>query len=267
MARTRNGGAPTRELALDATEGALAAVFREETGRLTASLLRVLGDFAAAEEVVQDALLVAWQRWPVDGIPTNNSGWLWTVARRRAVDVARRHTRYAEKLALLASSAHRSAEQDERDDRPAEVFTYCHPALPHEGQVALTLRTVCGLSTAQVASAFLVSESAIVQRLTRARPKMGTAGIPFRVPDAELLGERLGAVLSVVHLTFNEGYLTSAGDLAQRRDLTEDAEWLAALLADLMPTEPEVLGLLAPIRLHRAKACFDSAGSCSSTAR
>jgi RNA polymerase sigma factor (sigma-70 family) len=260
MARARHGRDPAGgELALATTERALAAVFREETGRLTASLVRILGDFSVAEEVVQDALLIALERWPVDGIPANPSGWLWTVARRRAVDVARRHARYANKLALLSDAVRQPASQS---DRLALVFTCCHPALSYEGQVALTLRTVCGLSPGQIAKAFLVSESAIVQRLTRARRKIAAAGIPYRVPDAERLVERLEAVLSVVYLTFNEGYLASSGDLPQRRDLTEDAEWLAAMLADLMPTEPEVLGLLALIRLHRARARsrFDADG-------
>lgn len=259
MAGTRHRGDPAgADHAL--TEQALTEVFREETGRLTASLVRVLGDFTAAEEVVQDALLIAWQRWPTEGIPANPAGWLWTVARRRAVDVARRHARYAEKLALLAGSPDEPV--PERDDRLALVFTCCHPALPHEGQVALTLRTVCGLSTAQIAKAFLVSEPAIVQRLTRARRKIAAAGIPYRVPDPDHLGDRLAAVLSVVYLTFNEGYLTSVGDHPHRHDLTEDAQWLAALLANLMPTEPEVLGLLALIRLHRARARarFDASG-------
>jgi len=233
-------------------------VVRDETGRLTASLVRILGDFAIAEDVVQDALLVAWERWPVDGIPANPGGWLWTVARRRAVDVARRHARYAEKLALLIEPP----PEPEPDDRLALIFTCCHPALAGEAQVALTLRTLCGLSTGQIASAFLVSETAIVQRLTRARRKIAAAGIPYRVPEADQLAERLDAVLAVVYLMFNEGYLTSGGDVPHRRDLTEDAEHLAAMLAELRPTEPEVLGLLALIRLHRAraKARFDASG-------
>jgi RNA polymerase sigma-70 factor (ECF subfamily) len=142
------------------------------------------------------------------------------------------------------------------------IFTCCHPALSQEAQVALTLRTVCGLSTSEIASAFLVSETAIIQRLTRARRKIATAGIPYRVPGDDELGQRLSGVLAVIYLLFNEGYLCSAGDTPQRRDLTDDAEWLAALLARLMPAEPEVLGLLALIRLHRARAVarFDAAG-------
>lgn len=142
------------------------------------------------------------------------------------------------------------------------IFTCCHPALSQEAQVALTLRTVCGLSTAEIASAFLVSETAIIQRLTRARRKIATAGIPYRVPADDELGQRLSGVLAVIYLLFNEGYLCTAGAAPQRRDLTDDAEWLAALLARLMPAEKEVLGLLALIRLHRARALarFDREG-------
>lgn len=260
MAGTRDSrDPPGGDVAVAATEQALAAVFREEAGRLAASLVRVLGDFAVAEEVVQDSLLVAWERWRVDGIPGHPSGWLWMVARRRALDVARRDARYQAKLALLAASPGAAGRPD---DRLALLFTCCHPALSHEAQVALTLRTVSGLSAGQIARAFMVSEPTIMQRLTRARRKIAAAGIPYRVPDADHLAERLAAVLSVIYLTFNEGYLTSSGDDPQRRDLTEDAEWLAGLLAGLMPAEPEILGLLALIRLHRAraKARFDSGG-------
>ncbi len=179
-----------------------------------------------------------------------------------ALDVARRDVRYQAKLALLAASPGAQADAGSKDDRLALIFTCCHPALAHEAQVALTLRTVCGLSAGQIASAFLVSEPTIMRRLTRARRKIAAAGIPYRVPDADHLAERLAAVLSVIYLTFNEGYLTSSGDDPQRRDLTEDAEWLAGLLAGLMPAEPEVLGLLALIRLHRARARarFDCGG-------
>jgi RNA polymerase sigma-70 factor (ECF subfamily) len=241
-----------------ATREALAAVFREEAGRLTGSVMRVLGDFGAAEEVVQDALLAAWEQWPVDGIPRRPGAWLWTVARRRAVDVLRRDVLYREKLAQVTWPA----EPDDEDDRLRLIFTCCHPALSREVQVALTLRTVCGLTTAEIASAFLASEAAIVQRLTRARRKIAEAGIPYRVPADDELGERLTAVLAVIYLMFNEGYLTTAGDAPQRRDLTDDARWLAELLSRLMPTEPEVLGLLALIRLHRARAAtrFDRRG-------
>jgi RNA polymerase sigma-70 factor (ECF subfamily) len=224
-------------------------VFREESGRLTASMTRVLGDFATAEEVVQDALLAAWQQWPVEGVPARPGAWLWTAARRRAIDVLRLRRRGDELVELVVPP--QPAAEDERLDL---VFTCCHPALSQESQVALTLRTVCGLSPAEIASGFLVSESAIVQRLTRARRKIAAAGIPYRVPADDELAERLSAVLAVVYLLFNEGYLASGAQAAARHDLSADARWLAELLARLMPTEPEVLGLLALIRLHQARA-------------
>jgi len=259
MAWARDGRDPAgHDHALTETRDALAEVFREEAGRLAASVTRILGDFDAAEEVVQDALLAAWQQWPIAGIPDRPGAWLWTVARRRAIDLLRRDVRYRE----LAAAASFPARQADEDDRLMLIFTCCHPALSREAQVALTLRTVCGLSTAEIARAFLVSEPAIIQRLTRARRKITTAGIPYRVPAADELGQRLAGVLSVIYLLFNEGYLCSAGEVPQRRDLTDDAEWLADLLVRLMPAEPEVLGLLALIRLHRARAAtrFDAAG-------
>jgi len=259
MARAGDGRDPPRDDgALNAARDALSAVFREEAGRLAASVTRILGDFEAAEEVVQDALLAAWRQWPSDGIPERPGAWLWTAARRRAIDVLRRNVRYRERVPALSFPAEQAGE----DDRLMLIFTCCHPALSQETQVALTLRTVCGLSTGEIASAFLVSEAAIIQRLTRARRKIATAGIPYRVPADDELGQRLAGVLAVIYLLFNEGYLCSAGDTPQRRDLTDDAEWLAALLARLMPAEPEVLGLLALIRLHRARAVtrFDAEG-------
>jgi RNA polymerase sigma factor (sigma-70 family) len=251
------GNPPGGHAAVAAVHAAVATVFREEAGRLAASVTRVLGDFDAAEEVVQDALLAAWRQWPVEGVPDRPGAWLWTVARRRAVDLLRREVRLREKLATAAWPV-----EQQEDDRLRLVFTCCHPALSREAQVALTLRTVCGLSTAEIASAFLVSESAIVQRLTRARRKIATAAIPYRVPADDELADRLSAVLAVIYLLFNEGYLSSAGGSAARRDLTEDARWLAALLAQLMPTEPEVLGLYALIRLHAARIAsrFDPDG-------
>ena len=259
MAWARDGRDPSgHDHALTATRDALAAVFREEAGRLAASVTRILGDFDAAEEVVQDALLTAWQQWPAGGVPDRPGAWLWTVARRRAIDVLRRDVRYRERAGAVSFPVR----QADEDDRLMLIFTCCHPALSREAQVALTLRTVCGLSTAEIARAFLVSEPAIIQRLTRARRKIAAAGIPYRVPAADELSQRLAGVQAVIYLLFNEGYLCSAGDVPQRRDLSDDAEWLAALLARLMPAEPEVLGLLALIRLHRARAAtrFDAAG-------
>jgi RNA polymerase sigma-70 factor (ECF subfamily) len=274
MAGTRDRGDPPRhdqgltpapDDRIAAAQDSLAAAFREENSRLTASVTRILGgDFAAAEEVVQDALLAAWRQWPADGVPDQPAAWLRTVARRRAIDVLRRDLRYRDRLAATAFPAGPAASPagDEADDRLMLIFTCCHPALATEAQVALTLRTVCGLTTAEIARAFLVSEAAIIQRLTRARRKIAAAGIPYRVPDDDELAQRLSGVLAVIYLLFNEGYLTSAGDRPQRRDLTGDAEWLAGLLARLMPAEPEVAGLVALIRLHRARAAarFDDAG-------
>jgi len=227
----------------------LAAVVREEGSRLTALLVRVVGDFATAEDIVQDAVVVALERWPREGIPREPGAWLLTVARRRAIDRLRRDARYREKLTLL-----REPERDSVDDRLQLIFTCCHPSLSRDTQIALTLRTICGLNTAEIAAAFLTSETTVAQRLVRARRKIAQAGIPYRVPPAEELNDRLTEVLAVLYLMFNEGYLTSAGESAERRDLTDEAEWLAGLLSRLMPTEPEVLGLLALIQLHRARA-------------
>jgi RNA polymerase sigma-70 factor (ECF subfamily) len=227
---------------------AVAAVFREEAGRLTAALMRILGDFAVAEELVQDALLAALERWPVDGIPARPGAWLWTVARRRAFNQLRRDTRYRARLAQLAQPVPR-----EPDDRLRLMFTCCHPALARAAQVALTLRAVCGFTTGEIAHAFLASEAAVAQRIVRARRKIVAAGIPFRMPDDDELEGRLGEVLAVLYLMFTEGYLTSGGPVATRRDLAEDAAWLAALVVRLLPAEPEPLGLLALMRLHLAR--------------
>ena len=221
---------------------------REHAGQLAAALMRVTGDFATAEDLVQDAVLAALQNWPADGIPQRPEAWLFTVARRRAVDRFRRAGNYRAKLGQVQWPV-----QPAGDERLRLIFTCCHPALPRPAQVALTLRVVCGLTTAQIARAFLVPETTIAQRITRAKRKITDAGIPYRVPDADELAGRLAEVLTVIYLLFNEGYLATAGP-PQSRDLTDDAEWLASLLHQLMPAEPEVAGLLALIRLHRARA-------------
>jgi RNA polymerase sigma-70 factor (ECF subfamily) len=238
-------------------EATLALVVREDFGRLTALLVRILGDFAAAEDIAQDAVVVALERWRREGVPAQPGAWLLTVARRRAIDRLRRDARYREKLAQLELP-----EEQAPDDRLRLIFTCCHPALSRESQVALTLRTVCGLTTEEIANAFVASESTVAQRLVRARRKIKEAGIPYRVPEPGDLEERLTQVLAVLYLLFNEGYLASAGERADRPDLSQDAEWLAALLSRLMPAEPEVLGLLALIRLHMARAAarFDATG-------
>lgn len=233
-----------------ATDRALAEVFREEAGRLTASLVRLLGDFDVAEELVQDAILTALERWPLDGIPDRPGAWLLTAARRRAIDRLRRESVYRDKLTLLAGSPVPVADGD---DRLGLVFICCHPALAPEAQQALTLRAVLGLTTPEIARAFLVPESTVAQRIVRAKRKIVEARIPYRVPSGEELGERLDGVLGVLYLLFNEGYLVTAGEAPVRRDLAQDAEWLTSLLSRLLPAEPEVLGLLALMRLHLAR--------------
>ena len=240
----------------EASHAELARVVREYAGRLAASLVDLIGDFSTAEDLVQDAVVAALQRWPVDGIPDRPDAWLFTVARRRGLDVLRRESNYRRKLAQVQWPV-----EHQQDDRLRLVFTCCHPALPRAAQIALTLRVVCGLTTEQIARAFLVPASTVAQRITRAKRKITDAGIPYRMPTGDELGARLSEVLAVIYLLFNEGYLATA-DHAQSHDLVEDAEWLARLLHGLMPKEPEVAGLLALIRLHRARvtARFDADG-------
>jgi RNA polymerase sigma-70 factor (ECF subfamily) len=240
----------------ESTRGALEHIVREHASGLAAALVRVTGDFAAAEDLVQDAVLAALQRWPVEGIPERPDAWLVIVARNRGLDTLRREANYRTKLAQLEWPL-----RSEPDDRLRLIFTCCHPALGRAAQVALTLRVVCGLTTAQIARAFVVPETTVAQRITRAKRKIAEAGIPYRVPDPDELDARLRQVLAVIYLLLNEGYLCTA-EQAESRDLVDDAEWLAAQLHQLMPTEPEVAGLLALIQLHRARANarFDSQG-------
>jgi len=222
---------------------------------------------------VQDAIVSALEHWPRDGIPEVPAAWLLTVAKRKGLDHLRRATRYREKLALLEEEASRTAVEPtdvragamattDTDDRLELIFTCCHPALSREAQVALTLRSVLGLTTPEIAHAFLVPEATLAQRIVRAKRKIVDAGISFRAPEPAELPQRLHEVLTVLYLVFNEGYLASGPDRASRRDLAEDAEWLTSLVARLLPNEPEVLGLLALMRLHaaRADARFDERG-------
>jgi RNA polymerase sigma-70 factor (ECF subfamily) len=249
-------GRPSAEPDVARSHTELARVVREHAARLAAALVRVTDDFATAEDLVQDAVITALQRWPLEGIPTRPDAWLFTVARNRGLDVLRRQTNLRTKLAQLQWPV-----QPESDERLRLIFTCCHPALPRPAQIALTLRVVCGLTTAQIARAFLVPEATVAQRITRAKRKITDAGIPYRVPDVDELNARLTEVLAVIYLLLNEGYLSTA-DHVDSRALVDDAEWLAALLHQLMPTEPEVAGLLALIRLHRARtdARFDADG-------
>jgi RNA polymerase sigma factor (sigma-70 family) len=229
---------------------------------LAAALVRALGDFDLAEELVQEALLEAVEHWPKDGIPDKPGAWLLTTARRKAVDLFRRQARFREKLALLEGASMRD-DTAEGDDRLRLIFTCCHPALSREAQVALTLRAVAGLTTTEIARAFITSEATIAQRIVRAKRKIVDAKIPYRVPAERDMSERLAEVLAVLYLMFNEGYLATAGERASRRDLAEDAVWLAGLMVRLMPEEPEALGLLALMRLHlaRADSRFDQQGN------
>lgn len=223
--------------------------------------MRRLGDFDLAEESVQEAVIEALEHWPRDGVPERPDAWLAAVARRKALDRIRRNVRYREKLALIEAQPVES--NVEPDDRLRLMFVCCHPALSRDVQVALTLRAVLGLTTAEIARALLSSEPAIAQRIVRAKRKIVDAGIGFRLPDDSELVERLDHLMAVIYLLFNEGYLTTGGPQPARRDLADDAEWLAALLTRLLPTQPEPLGLLALIRLHlaRAQARFDGAGN------
>jgi RNA polymerase sigma factor (sigma-70 family) len=232
----------------DAAYGELARVVREHAGSVAGSLVHLIGDFATAEDLVQDAVLAALKLWPVEGIPERPDAWLFTVARRRGLDILRREGNYRAKLAQLQWPV-----QPDPDDRLRLIFICCHPALPRAAQVALTLRVVCGFTTAQIARAFLVRESTVAQRITRAKQKITDARIPYRIPSDDEFNARLSEVLQVIYLLLNEGYL-STSDQAQSRNLVDDADWLATLLHQQMPGEPEIAGLLALIRLHRARA-------------
>ncbi len=241
----------------------LERIFREEYGRVIASLVRRFGDIEIAEEAAGEAVLAAVERWSVDGVPPNPGGWLTTTAGNRAIDRIRRESqRDAKYQAALMITDDRPPEPTGivEDDRLRLIFTCCHPALAPEARVALTLRLLGGLTVPEIARAFLVAETAMAQRITRAKAKIKAAGIPFRVPSADDLAERLTAVLAVVYLVFNEGYLAWAGDDPIRVELTDEAIRLGRLLRALLPEEPEVAGLLALMLLTDARRASRVAG-------
>ena len=253
---TEPGGQP-------AVEAAVAGAFREEWGRITAALIHRTGDWDLAEECAQDAFAQALRRWPRDGVPDRPGAWLMTVARNGAIDRLRRDSTYRAKVEELAAMAAREAEGDTpepaadesgvTDERLRLIFTCCHPALAMEARVALTLRTLTGLSTAEIARAFLVPEATMAKRLVRAKRKISNARIPYRVPRASALPERVPGVLAVLYLVFNEGYSASTGDDLIRRELCDRAVALTQVLAELLPAEPEAKGLLALMLFHRAR--------------
>jgi RNA polymerase sigma-70 factor (ECF subfamily) len=245
-------------------QSAISDAFSQEWGRIVASVIGLTSDWDLAEECAQDAFTKAAERWSRDGIPRRPGAWLTTVARNRALDRMRRDQLGASKLreVMVLNPADEAAADEVPDDRLRLMFTCCHPALALEAQVALTLRTLAGMTTPEIARAFLVPESTMAQRLTRAKRKIRNAGIPFRVPPAHELVDRTQALLSVLYLLFNEGYAATAGQDLIRRSLTDESIRLTRMLCALMPDEPEALGLLALMLFHDARtvARVDEAG-------
>ncbi|HLU73316.1 MAG TPA: RNA polymerase sigma factor [Nonomuraea sp.] len=243
------------------THRAVEAVWRIEAARLIAGLSGIVRDVGLAEELAQDALVAALEQWPREGVPRNPGAWLMTVAKRRAVDLIRRNRTYERKLAELGRDLEDRLEDDEppeageiEDDLLRLVFTACHPVLPAEARVALTLRVLGGLSTGEIARAFLMSEPAVAQRIVRAKRTLAARKVPFEVPSGMELAERLPPVLEVIYLIFNEGYSATAGDDWMRPALCEDALRLGRVLAGLMPKEPEVFGLVALMEIQASRA-------------
>lgn len=238
-----------------ASDALLARVVREESGRIVAALTASIGSFDIAEEAVAEAVVEALREWRTRGIPPRPGGWLLQAARHNALDRLRRETRYRDKLALIGSGG--VADGDTGDDEPDErlplLFGCCHPALSPDVQLSLTLRAVCGLTTAQIARATLRTEAAVAQRIVRAKRKIGAAGIPIRIPEPAERPERLDIVLTVVSVMYSEAHFVDGGDAAADRDLAEDALWLARVIALALPREAEAQGLLALLLLHRAR--------------
>lgn len=239
-----------------ASDRVLARVLREESGLIVAALTRWLGDLDLAEDAVAQAVEAALREWRVRGAPPNPGAWLTQSARHDALDRLRREKRYREKLALLAESplaAEPIAPEPEIDERLPLLFGCCHPALSPDAQLALTLRAVCGLTTAQIARATLTSEATAAQRIVRAKRKIGAAGIPIRIPEGSERAPRLDTVLTIVSVMYSEAHLVAGGDASADRDLADDAVWLARVVADAMPREAEAHGLLALLLFHRSR--------------
>ena len=247
------------ETGVDATRRRVDEVYRTESRRVLATLIRLLGDFDMAEEALHDAFAAAMEQWGRDGVPANPRAWLVSTGRFKAIDALRRRARFDASAAGIAAELHAApddpstwSDEDVEDDRLRLIFTCCHPALPPDAQVALTLREVCGLTTEEIARAFLAATPTLAQRIVRAKAKIRDARIPYEVPARPDLPERLDAVLRVIYLVFNEGYSASSGDALTRADVSGEAIRLGRLLVELLP-EPEAVGLLALMLLHESR--------------
>ncbi len=241
------------------TRDSIEQTFRSESRRVLATLIRLLGDFDLAEEALQDAFTAAVERWPADGVPANPRAWLVSTGRFKAIDALRRRARFDASLAAVAerlgdgvTTPHEVDDEGVEDDRLRLIFTCCHPALPPDAQIALTLREVCGLTTEEIAHAFLLPAATLAQRIVRAKAKIKAARIPYQIPGRRDLPERLATVLHVIYLVFNEGYSASSGDSLTRMDLSAEAIRLGLLLVELLP-EPEAVGLLSLMLLQESR--------------